>query len=183
MHERNNLERVSLGNKLVRSLWNVCCLLFFRTLPTRLFWPWRWLLLRIFGAKVSFKAYVYSTAKIWVPWNLTVESGSCLGPHVICYNQAMVALRKGSTVSQYAYLCTAGHETHEVNNAQSGLITAPITIHEHVWIGTKAFIGMGVEVGCGAIVGATASVFKDVEPWTVVGGNPAKVIGKREVAE
>ena len=44
-----------------------------------------------------------------------------------------------------------------------------------------AFVGMGVEIGAGAIVGATASVYKNVEPWTVVGGNPAKFIKKRVI--
>ena len=38
---------------------------------------------------------------------------------------------------------------------------------------------MGVEIGDNAVVGATASVYKNVEPWTVVGGNPAKVIKER----
>ena len=47
------------------------------------------------------------------------------------------------------------------------------------WIGTSAFISMGVTIGEGAVVGACAAVFKDVEPWTVVGGNPAKFIKKR----
>ena len=40
-------------------------------------------------------------------------------------------------------------------------------------------MGMGVTIGEGAVVGARAAVFKDVEPWTVVGGNPAKVIKNR----
>lgn len=40
---------------------------------------------------------------------------------------------------------------------------------------------MGVTIGQGAVVGATASVYKDVESWTVVGGNPAKFIKKREI--
>lgn len=109
-----------------------------------------------------------------------MESGACLGPHVICYNQAMVTLRRKATVSQYAYLCTASHDTAQPNTAKKGLLTAPITIGEGAWVGTRAFIGLGVEVGEGAVVGATASVFKDVEPWTVVGGNPAKEIKERE---
>ena len=46
-----------------------------------------------------------------------------------------------------------------------------------------AFVGMGVTVGQGAVVGARAAVFKDVEPWTVVGGNPAKFIKERIVKE
>ena len=46
-----------------------------------------------------------------------------------------------------------------------------------------AFIGMGVTIGEGAVVGARAAVFKDVEPWTVVGGNPAKFIKKRVIKD
>ena len=47
----------------------------------------------------------------------------------------------------------------------------------------NCFIGLGVTVGDGAVIGATSSVFKDVEPWTVVGGNPAKFIKKRVMKE
>ena len=52
-----------------------------------------------------------------------------------------------------------------------------------VWVAAEAFIGMGVIIGEGAVVGARACVFKNVEPWTVVGGNPAKFIKKRIIKE
>ena len=171
---------VSIGIKVRRGLWNVVYLLLIRTLPTKLFWWWRWLLLRLFGANVDFKAHVYSSAKIWAPWNLKMEAGSCLGPHTICYNQAIVTIEENSTVSQYTYLCTAGHKSDEQLSATSGLIIAPITIHRNAWVGTRAYINMGVEIGEKSIVGATASVFKDVEAGTIVGGNPAKFIKIRE---
>lgn len=174
-----NIGSVSLAIKVRRGIWNVTCFLLFRPFPTKLFWWWRWILLRLFGAKVHFKAHVYSSVSIWAPWNLKMERGSCLGPHVICYNQALVTLKENAIVSQYAYLCTAGHETDKTNTASSGLIVAPITIDKNAWIGTRAYINMGVEIGEEAIVGATASVFKDVEPWTIVGGNPAKAIKKK----
>ena len=180
----NNIEvvgAVSSGIKIRRAIWNVVCTLLFRTCPTKVLWWWRWLLLRLFGAQVDYKAHVYSTAKIWAPWNLRMEAGSCLGPHVICYNQALVSLECNATVSQYAYLCTAGHKTDELLTAESGLIVAPIIVRQDAWIGTRAYVGIGVEIGDHAIVGATASVYKDVEPWTVVGGNPAKFIKKREI--
>lgn len=179
----NNIEHighVALSVKMRRAVWNVVCVLLFRPFPTVVFWRWRWMLLRLFGAKVHSRAHVYSSARIWAPWNLTMEPGACLGPDTICYNQAMVTLEENACLSQYAYLCTAGHETDKLNTADAGLIVAPITLKKDSWVGTRAFIGMGVEVGEGAIVGATASVFKDVEAWTIVGGNPAKVIKKRE---
>lgn len=58
------------------------------------------------------------------------------------------------------------------------LITAPIVIEDQAWVAAGTFIGMGVTIGQGAVVGARAAVFKSVEPWTVVGGNPAKFIKK-----
>ena len=163
--------------KVRRAVWNVVCALFFRPFGTPYLWWWRRCVLSLFGAKVHRKAMVYSSVRIWAPWQLRMERGSCLGPRVECYNQALVYLQEGATVSQRVTLCTAGHTTDEPNNAHSGLLVAPITLHKDCWIGMQAFIGMGVEVGERAVVGATASVFKDVEPATIIGGNPAKIIG------
>lgn len=181
MSEKNNVGYVSKSIKMKRAVWNIVCLLLFRPFPTKLFRKWRIFVLRAFGAKVESNAEVYSSAKIWAPWNLEVKSNGCLGPNTICYNQAMVTIGKDAIVSQYAYLCTAGHDVGQTIGAETGLIIAPITIDTDAWIGTNAFVGMGVTIGEGAVVGATASVFKDVEPWTVVGGNPAKFIKKREI--
>lgn len=170
---------VSKGLKIKRAIWNIVCFFLFRPFVTGLFRSWRIMILRMFGAKIDSSANVYASVKIWAPWNLEMYKGSCLGPDVICYNQAEVILEDDVTVSQYTYLCTAGHETTSVNSASEGLIVAPITLKSRSWIGTKAFIGMGVIVGENAVVGATASVYKDVEPNTVVGGNPAKMIKRR----
>ena len=54
-------------------------------------------------------------------------------------------------------------------------------IADRAWVAAEAFIGPGVTVGEGAVVGARAAVFKDVEAWTVVGGNPARFIKKRVI--
>lgn len=58
--------------------------------------------------------------------------------------------------------------------------TAPIKICDNAWIGLNAIILKGVTIGEGSIVGAGSVVTKDVEPWTVVAGNPAKVVKKLE---
>lgn len=140
-------------------------------------------MLRLFGAQVDWHSHVYSSVRIWAPWNLKMERGACLGPDVICYNQDMIILKENATISQYAYLCTAGHETGRPNSADEGLITAGITLERDAWIGTRAFIGMGVVVGEQAIVGANAGVYKDVEAKAIVGGNPAHFIKKRVIDE
>ena len=94
-----------------------------------------------------------------------------------CYAVDSITLESYATVSQYSFLCTAGHD-YSVPGMP--VITAPIRIGPRAWVAADVFIGPGVTVGEGAVVGARASVFRDVEPWSVVGGNPARLIKKRE---
>lgn len=54
--------------------------------------------------------------------------------------------------------------------------SAPIVIGDNVWIGEYAYIGKGVTIGEGAIIAAHAVVTKDVPPYSVVGGNPARIL-------
>lgn len=109
-----------------------------------------------------------------------MKENAWIGPGVNCYNADWIRLGKNVTISQGTYLCTA---SHDITNSQNLLITAPIIVEEQSWIAAEAFIMMGVTIGQGAVVGARACVFKDVEPWTVVGGNPAKFIKKREIKD
>jgi putative colanic acid biosynthesis acetyltransferase WcaF len=150
---------------------------FYNSLITNALWGvYKRVLLRLFGAKIDSTAMIYSSAKIYYPANLTMKAHSVLGPHADCYNVAPVTIGCHATVSQKAYLCTA---SHDITDPKHRLIIAPITIEEKAWVAADAFVGMGVIVGEGAVVGARASAFKDVEPWTVVGGNPAKFIKNR----
>lgn len=133
-------------------------------------------ILRLFGADIHITANVYSSARIYAPWNLKMDKYSCLAPEVDCYNVDKISIGFKSIVSQKTYLCTA---SHNISDPNFKLIKSPIIIENNVWVGAAAFIGMGTTIGQGAVVGATASVFKDVPSWTVVGGNPAKFIKKR----
>ena len=137
---------------------------------------WKRMLLRVFGAKMGKNSNVYSSAKIYYPANLVMGNNTCLAGGVDCYNVAPIIIEDNVTVSQGAYLCAA---SHDISDSRLPLKTAPIVLKDQVWVGSRAYIGMGVTVGQGAVVGATASVYKDVEPWTVVGGNPARFIKQR----
>ena len=179
--ERHTPGHVSGSIKIKRVMWNITATLLFRPFITPIFCKWRIALLRLFGAKVEWDANVYASVKIWAPWMLQMGHRACLGPEVICYNQDWVVLKDEAVVSQYTYLCTAGHDVNMMNTADKSLITAPIILKSKSWIGARSFIGMGVEIGEGAVVGATASVYKSVEPWSVVGGNPCKIIKMRKL--
>jgi putative colanic acid biosynthesis acetyltransferase WcaF len=97
---------------------------------------------------------------------------------VDCYSVAPVKLGAQAIVSQYAFLCTA---SRDYTDPEFGLIMKAIEVGEYAWVGARAFIGPGVRIGEGAVVGATASVYHDVPEWTVVGGNPARLINRRIV--
>lgn len=99
--------------------------------------------------------------------------GSCLGDYVDCYAVDQVILEPHATVSQYAFLCTA---SHDYRFSDMPVISSPIRIGRRAWVAADAFVGPGVTIGEGAVVGARASVFRNVDPWTVVGGNPARMI-------
>ena len=167
---------LSRKHQLIRLLWMLVWGILAYPLPRSMGSGWKRFLLRLFGAKIDETAVVYSSAKIYYPPNLVMEQYACLASDVDCYNVDLVKIGANTTVSQGAYLCTA---SHDITNPLNPLITAPIVIEDQAWIGAKAYIGMGVTIMQGAVVGATASVYKNVEPWTVVGGNPAKFIKKR----
>ncbi len=168
--------KLSLKNKIGRLVWNFVYIVMFRPFSLTLFNPWRLFLLRLFGAKIHSKALVHSSVKIWAPWNLEMGAYSCMASDVDCYNTALIRIGAHSTISQNSYLCAS---SHNITDRFHSLITEPIMIEDQVWIAAGAFVGMGTRIQQGAVVGARACVFKDVTPWTVVGGNPAKVIKKR----
>ena len=56
----------------------------------------------------------------------------------------------------------------------------PITIEDDVWIGSRVIILPGVTIGCGSIIGAGSVVTKNVLPYSIVGGNPAREIRRRK---
>lgn len=159
-----------------RILWYSINSTIFRCLPGTSLRFIRNALLRLFGAKIPWKSLVYASCKIWAPWNLEVGQHSCVGPHTQLYNKAPIRIKDNSVISQGAFLCTA---SHDITDKKHPLISTPIVIEDQVWVAADAFIGPGVTVEQGAVVGARSAVFKNVEAWTVVGGNPAKEIKKR----
>lgn len=169
---------LSRSHQIKRFIWNMVWLLFARPLPRSVGRRWKIFLLRLFGGQIHKTANVYSSVRIYAPWNLIMEEFSCLAPEVDCYNVDKVVIGAHSTVSQKTYLCTASHDIYKHN---CPLITAPIVVQDQVWVGASAYIGMGVTIEKGAVIGATSSIYKDVSSWNVVGGNPAKFIKMRKI--
>jgi acetyltransferase-like isoleucine patch superfamily enzyme len=80
------------------------------------------------------------------------------------------------SIGPEASILTLGHDPRSPEFADKG---GDVIVGHHVWIAYRAIILPGVKVGDGAVIGAGAVVTKDVDPYTIVAGNPAKVVSKR----
>ncbi len=136
-------------------------------------------MLKVFGANLSGMPFIHSTAKIQIPWNLTMQHRACLGECTNAYSLGKIEILEGATVAQEAYLCTG---THDFKDPNLQLITKPITIGKNSFIGARAMILPGVSIGDQAIVGAMSVVSRDVPDHQIVAGNPAKKIGERTIS-
>jgi len=155
-------------------LWGLAKPLF-RFSP-RIFFGWRNWLLRLFGARIGKNVHVYNSATVYFPWNLEIGDWSAIGEHAFIYNLGPVCIGSNVTISQRAHLCAG---THDHTDPALPLLKPPISIGDQAWVCADAFIGPGVTVGEGAVVGARAVAIRDVEPWLIVVGNPARPVGKR----
>lgn len=149
----------------------------FRYSP-RFFFGFRTFLLRLFGANLGSNVHIYGTAVIYMPWNLEIGDWSSIGEYSFIYNLGKVTIGKCVTISHRAHLCAG---THDYEDPSMPLLKPPVFIGDQAWICADAYVGPGVSVGEGAVVGARAVVVKDVPPWTVVAGNPARVLKRRKI--
>ena len=169
----------SLINRIKRIIWQTAWLLAARWTPAP-FHRWRIFILRLFGACISYRAYVYPSVVLWAPWNLEMEDYATLGSGVNCYNIAKITIKKRAVVSQYAFLCTG---THAFRDPAFPLVAKSIEIGARAWICATAFVGPGVVVGDGAVLAAASVTFKNLESWHVYLGNPAEVQSARPVID
>ncbi|RCS22658.1 putative colanic acid biosynthesis acetyltransferase [Phyllobacterium salinisoli] len=167
----------ALRHRLMRLVWSAAWLLLAAWTPSFM-WRWRGLILRAFGAQIHKTAIVRGSARIWWPAHLSMGAHSSLGPDAICYNVAPVSLADFAIVSQRAHLCTG---THDINHPNFPLKTRPIFVGMHGWVAAEAFVGPGVTMGEGAVLGARAVASKDLDAWTVYAGNPARAVKTRRL--
>ncbi|WP_269542312.1 putative colanic acid biosynthesis acetyltransferase [Cerasicoccus fimbriatus] len=159
-----------------RLCWGLCrC--FFRCSP-RVAYGFRNSLLRLFGAKVGQDVRIHPTAVIQFPWNLAIGDYSSIGDSAYIYNLGFINIGRRSTVSQFAHLCAG---THDFTDPTMPLLCPPISVGDDAWLCAETFIGPSVIIGNGAVVGARSVVVKDVPPWKVVIGNPARIIKDRNL--
>lgn len=108
---------------------------------------------------------------------LLIHKGVSVGPGVLLDARKGLEIGENAVIAYQAVVWTLNHDYNDVNFKSKG---AKVIIGPYAWICSRSIILPGVSIGEGAVVASGAVVTKDVEPYTIVGGVPAKVIGKRE---
>ena len=165
----------SFANRSRRLVWGFCYAVLYRTSPRSLH-AWRSFLLRLFGAQMGPNCHFYPRGKVWAPWNLTCEEAACLGDGAEIYNPSPVHMGSHSIISQQAYICCA---THDYNHPAFPLISFPSRLGAYSWVCARAVVMPGVNLGDGAVLGLASVATRDLEPWSVYAGAPARKVKMR----
>lgn len=136
--------------------------------------------LRQLGVKMNKNVKFYTGFSVRNPKKLVIEEGVSIGPKVLLDARCGLTIRKNAVIAYDAIIWTLNHDYNDINFCGKG---APVEIGAYAWVCSRAIILPGVTIGEGAIVASGAIVTKDVEPWTIVAGIPAKVKAHRECKE
>ncbi|MBR6962388.1 MAG: glycosyltransferase [Prevotella sp.] len=145
-------------------------------LPHVPFWTIRRMVLKMLRIRIGKKSFIMKMNYIMSPHHLSIGNYTHINRGCTIDARGNITIGNNVSISHNVMLMTGGHN-HKTQNFQS--IYMPINIEDFAWIGVGSIILQGVTIGRGAVVAAGAIVTKDVEPFTVVGGIPAKEIGKR----
>ena len=124
------------------------------------------------GGEISIGEYCYigEQSHIWSSARITVGDRVLISHNVNIFDSLTHPVSPAQRHQHYRQIITSGHPS------QIDLKEAPVRIGNDVWIGCLSIILKGVTIGEGAIVGAGSVVSKDVPPFTIVAGNPARVV-------
>lgn len=136
----------------------------------------RFLYRRILRMKIRRTTIIYGGAEIRSPRSIAVGEHSIIGHHAILDGRNGLIIGDNVSLGTGVWIWTAEHDPQSPDFATVG---GAVTIGNYACINSRAIILPGIHVGKGAVVAAGAVVTKDVSPYAIVGGVPAKVIGER----
>lgn len=119
---------------------------------------------------------VHRGCRLYRPAGVRIGRHSVINRDVLLDGRMGVTIGDNVSISEGTVILSLQHDVHDANFDNAG---APVVIQDYVFVGTRALILPGVTVGRGAVVAAGAIVTRDVEPYTIVAGSPAKPIGTR----
>lgn len=132
---------------------------------------------RICGIKIGKGSALHMEIRFYNPRNISIGEDTIVGEGTVLDGRDKLAIGNHVDIATEVMIYNS---EHDVQDEQFRAKISPVVVEDYVFIGPRAIILPGVKIGRGAVVGAGAVVTKDVEPFKIVGGVPAKEIGERE---
>jgi putative colanic acid biosynthesis acetyltransferase WcaF len=133
-------------------------------------------MLRAAGATIESTVRIRPSCDIRSPWGLRMDRKSALGDVVTILPGGRVHIGSRSVISQYCLVCPV---TFPRPGSAPDMPPADIVLGDDVWIATESVVCGGIDVPAGVVVGARSVVSRDLEPWTIAAGSPAKSLKPR----
>jgi maltose O-acetyltransferase len=126
----------------------------------------------LMGIRVGKRSFIHMGC-LFYP-NVSIGDNSVIGRQ--CHLLGDITIKDNVSITAQTYIFTASHRT---NSPTFELFIRPVVIEDYAWIGARAMILPGTTIGKGAVVGAATTVTKDVDPYSIVVGAPARQVGSR----
>jgi len=138
-------------------------------------------LYRLFGVKIGKGSTIHMFANFFYPKNVIIGQDSIIGDKAFLDGRAKLVIGNHVDIASSVMIYNSEHNINDNNfSVVENIINEPVSIGDYVFIGPRVIILPGVEIGKGAVVAAGAVVTKSIEPFAIVGGVPARVIGERK---
>lgn len=142
---------------------------------------------KLFGMKIGKGSSIHMMARIYDPRHIKIGEDTIIGERATLDGRKQLPNSGGGLeignhvdIASEVMIWTSQHDVH---SPDFKAIEEKVTIGDYVFIGPRSIILPGVKIGTGAIIGAGSVVTKDVEPFIIVAGTPAKQIGERKIKE
>lgn len=136
---------------------------------------------RMAGMEIGAGSTVHMNTRFYNPSNISVGEDTIIGEDCVLDGRDILKIGNHVDIASEVMIYNSEHNIESEHFAAAEtVVKEQIHIQDYVFIGPRAIILPGVTIGKGAIVGAGAVVTKNVEPFAIVGGVPAKVIGERK---
>lgn len=132
---------------------------------------------RAFGMKIGSRTYIYAGAEVRAPERIEIGDDCVIGHQAILDGRNGIRIGNNVNISTGAWIWTMQHDPQSPTFAAVG---GAVVVEDNAWISGRAIVLPDVTIGSGAVVATGAVVTKNVPPFSIVGGVPAKLIGQRE---
>ena len=182
---------VVLRNNMLKKIWNRIKTVFTEIVVFKLYvigyFPShhvRRFFYRLCGIKIGRGSAIHMGVRFYNPIHIKIGKDTIIGEEAVLDGRAKLKIGDHVDIASEVMIYNSQHDINEVDFASNEKVElGDVSIGDYVFIGPRAIILPGVTIGKGAVVGAGAVVTRDVSEFSIVGGVPAKEIGKRELKD